>query len=101
MRKPAMDFSRTTISSAFDTIVPMASARGTTKTSSRITVIAATASALRCHRRAWSQSMAGHVATTIIVAHIAAARNGRRIQSEATISAPRKIAPRSVRVSSR
>ena len=101
MRKPAMDFSPSTISSAFITIVPMASVNGTTNTSSRINVIAATASARRLHSRAWNQSMTGHVATTIIVAQMTAARNGRRIQNEVTISAPRKITPRTMPVSSR
>ena len=83
------------------TIVPMASANGTANTSSKTAIIAAMASERRFHNRAWNHSSTGHVATTIMVAQIAAARNGRKIHSDATISAPRKIAPRSVRVSSR
>jgi len=66
----------TAIRSAFDTIVPMANQRGTTRMQRRTTVITATASERRPQSRAWMEIINGQVAVTMVTAQMAAPRNG-------------------------
>ena len=95
------DFTQPAIRSAFDTMVPMASQRGTTRTQRRTTVITATASDRRPQSRPWMEIINGQVAVTIVTDQIAAPRNGLRIQSDVPSRAPMKSTARKVRVMSR
>jgi hypothetical protein len=97
----ASDFTHTTISSTFETIVPMANVRGTTNTHKSKSVINVTASARLPQSRACAAIMSGHVATTIVVAHTIAPRNGRKIQMEDPIRATIKRTASTPRVISR
>ena len=84
----ARSFDQSTISSAWSTIVATASVSGTTSTSSIADVITVTASQRRPPSRAWTASIMGHVATTIIVAQIPAAMNGHTTHRLAAITSP-------------
>jgi hypothetical protein len=99
--KPASARTRAVISAEFETIVPMASVSGTTNSSSRITIIATIARARLLHSLACIRSITCQVTTTIIVAQMIDAMNGRRIQKAATIRPPRKSTPSRVAVRSR
>ncbi len=59
-----------------------------------------TASHRRPSSQRWSIKSMGQVATTIMVAHTTALRNGRRIQTEAAIKANRNTTASVSRVSS-
>ncbi len=63
-------------------------------------VITATAGARRLPNRFSREMKSGQVATTSIVAHTVAARNGRRTHSDPTISIKRQMTARVVRVRS-
>src|SRR5438552_17556149 len=76
-------FAQSTIVPALATIVPIAADNGTTHTSSSATVMMVVASQRLPQRRDWSARRIGHVVTTIIVDQMVAARNGRRIQTDA------------------
>src|SRR6266550_354477 len=97
----ASDFTHTTISSTFETIVPMANVRGTTNTHKSKSVINVTASARLPQSHDCAAIMSGHVATTIVVAHTIAPRNGRKIQMEDPIRATIKRTASTPRVISR
>ena len=97
----ASDFTHPTISSAFETIVPMANVRGTTNTPKSKSVINVTASARLPQSHSCAAIISGQVATTIVVAHTIAPRNGRKIQMEDPIKATIKRTASTPRVISR
>src|SRR5262245_11554205 len=78
----------------------MVSNNGTTKMSNMLPDITVTANARR-RKRAWTLSINGQVATTIIAAQTIERRNGRRIQNEAAISTAISSTESTVRVRSR
>src|SRR5262245_36266987 len=86
--------------SAWSTMVLMAMARGTMRTSSRAMVMAATASERRFQSRRWIWRMSGQLATTIVVAQTTAGRNGRRTQNDAAMSPAMKSTARVTRARS-
>ena len=88
------------MSPAFATIVPIAADNGTTKISSSAAVRTVVAIQRLPQKTACSMRRIGQVVTTIIVAQIVAARNGRRIQSDATMRPPMMRVARTVRVRS-
>mgnify|MGYP003694131281 CR=1 FL=1 len=92
---------QSTISLALATMVPIAAENGTTKTSSSAAVMMVVASQRLPQRRDWSARRIGHVVTTIIAAQMVAARNGRRIQTDAAMSPPMIRTAKTVRVRSR
>ena len=98
--KPRSDLAQLAISSALATIVPIAAENGATKTSSSATIIAVTASQRLPQSRACAATISGQVDTTIIVAQMVAARNGRRIQNVAKIIPPRNSTARTMRARS-
>src|ERR1044072_5361461 len=81
--KEVRDFVHSTISSTFDTIVPIAKVSGTINTQSKSSVITASAKERLPHNQSWIFVIIGHVATTMVVAQTSAPRNGKRIQIEA------------------
>jgi hypothetical protein len=81
------------MSSEYSTIVPTATQKGMTKTSSMATVISRTASQRRRPKVASIRIMTGQVAMTIIAAQTIGTRNALTIQSEATISATMNSTP--------
>ena len=87
--------------SVLATIVPIAAVNGMTKTRSSAAVMTVAASQRLPQRRDWSFRKIGQVVTTIIADQTVAARNGRRIQIEATMRPPMMRTARTVRVRSR
>ena len=88
------------ISLKFSMKAPMANEKGRRKIASKRSVITVTASHRRPSSQRWSIKSMGQVATTIMVAHTTAPRNGRRIQTEAAINANRNTTASVSRVSS-
>ncbi len=72
-----------------------------TNTNTSIKIIEAAARLRMFNRRRCIRISNGHVTTTIVVAQIPAAKNGRTIQSAAAINTPMQSTPSSVRVRSR
>ena len=68
----------------------MASTSGTMKTSSITIVITTTAGARLPPSQPCMRSIIGQVATTIVMAQMKEARNGRRTQNEASVRPPMK-----------
>src|SRR5262245_57120412 len=99
--KSLNDLVHSTISSTFATMVPIAKVNGTTKMHSNRIVINATARARLFKSHACADIMSGQVATTIVVAHTTAPRNGRKIQIEDPINATMNKTPRTPRAMSR
>src|ERR1700752_859572 len=86
-----------TTSSARSTTATTAMVTGAARTASMSSVITVTARTRLPHRRACTTRSAGQVATTTIVAHTTAGRNGRRIQKLAAIKPPIATTARSMR----
>ena len=99
--KPESIAACATMSSAWRTMVPMASISGTTSSIRISRLITSTARLRRPHSRASNQRSIGQVDTTIIVAQMVGAMKGRSTHSVATISTPMKSTPSVVRVRSR
>src|SRR6516165_2357200 len=89
-----------TMRSKLSAIVVMASQNGTTKTTTSANAMTATASPRLFHKRRWTRSMMGQVATTRVVAQMIAGRNGRKIQKQVAIIPPTKRTAKVVRVRS-
>src|SRR5215813_1072685 len=75
----ARDAAPSTIRSKLSAIVVIASQKGTTNTNMSAKVMTVTARLRRFHSRRCTRSMIGQVATTSVVAHMSAGRNGRNI----------------------
>jgi hypothetical protein len=97
----ASEVAQIAIWSVLPAIEIAASDNGKTSTSKRAIVMTTTADVRLPHNVAWIQRMIGQVAITIIVAQMAAGRNGQTTQNEARIRAPIKSTARVVRVRSR
>ena len=83
----ATSLPKAVICGAFSAMVPTARVNGITKTRTRRPIIIMTAG--RRFRTFFSTiTNIGHVAITIMLAHIRAGRNGRSIQKQAASSAP-------------
>ena len=98
--KLASEVVQVVISLKFSATATMANEKGRTKIASKRNVIPVTASHRRPSSQRWSVKSMGQVATTIMVAHTTAPRNGRRIQTEAAINANRNTTASVSRVSS-
>ena len=99
--KEPSDFTHSTMSSTFETIVPIAKVSGRTMIHKRKSVITVTASARLPQSHVCKPIIRDQVATTIVAAHTIAPRNGRNIQIEEPIRATMKRTASTTRVMSR
>jgi hypothetical protein len=81
--------------------VDTAAASGTTTTTSMTSTMNKAATMRRSPRRRSSARISGQVATTIIVAHSSAGRNGFRTRNTPASSPPMTSTPRTILVRSR